>query len=67
MNELDFERRIQWLLTKYRDRIEQLSEFLADGRATSFEEYRHNAGQIKALKGAIDDIRILLRNDDDDD
>lgn len=61
---MDFD---EYLLREYRERIAVLSDALASGGASSFEEYRYTCGQIRGLESAcfvISDLKRQLENSD---
>lgn len=49
------------LLSKVSERIEQLTESLADGNAKDFAEYRYLCGTIRGLSHAQSEIQDLVR------
>lgn len=52
------------------DDIEERSAALADGAASSFEDYRHRVGHIKGLRRANDlllEVKKKVLEDDNDD
>jgi len=57
------------LLTEYRDRINMLTEAMARGNCTSFEEYKYTSGQLRGLEAAcaiVADLKKRLENADDE-
>ena len=61
---MDFD---EYLIKEYRERIAVLSDALASGGASSFEEYRYTCGQIRGLESAcfvISDLKRQLENSD---
>lgn len=53
------------------EKIKQITEFVADGKAIDYENYAALVGEIKGLKYAVNEIRemnnTILRQDDNDD
>lgn len=49
------------LLSKVSERIEQLTESLADGNAKDFAEYRYLCGTIRGLSHAQSEMKDLVR------
>ena len=50
------------------DKISQLKDYLAGGRAVSFEEYKRLCGEIKGLltaRGYILDLKQTMENSDE--
>ena len=50
------------------DKITQLKDFLSEGRAEGFEEYKRLCGEIKGLltaRGYILDLKQTLENSDE--
>lgn len=55
------DRVLSHLLSVVNDRIEQLTESLADGNAKDFAEYRYLCGTIRGLSLAQSEITGLVR------
>ena len=56
------------LLQEYRERMAMLSEALARGSCSSFEEYRYTCGQLRGLEAActiITDLKQRMEAIDD--
>lgn len=63
---MDFD---EYLLKEYRERIAVLSDALASGGASSYDEYRYTCGQIRGLESAcfvISDLKRQLEQSDND-
>ena len=59
----------EYLLKEYKERIAVLSEALASGGATSYDEYRYTCGQIRGLESAcfvISDLKRHLETQDNE-
>jgi hypothetical protein len=51
------------------EKIQQLQEYTATGRATSFEEYKGTCGEIRGLltaRGYVLDLKQRMENSDDE-
>lgn len=52
-------------------KVQQITEFVADGKAIDFENYAALVGEIKGLKYAINEIKemgnMILRQENNDD
>ena len=55
------------LLMKYGEDVSSSTQFLANGGAKDFAEYREVVGRIRGLQLAIQTTQDLLRSQDDDD
>ena len=56
------------LIKQADEKIEQLKDWLADGKAESFEEYKKLCGEIRGLlimRGYTLDLKQRLENSDD--
>ena len=56
------------LIQQADEKIEQLKEYLADGKAESFEEYKKLCGEIRGLlimRGYVLDLKQRLEKSDD--
>jgi hypothetical protein len=56
------------LIKQADEKIEQIKDWLAEGRAESFEEYRKLCGEIRGLlimRGYTLDLKKRLENSDD--
>jgi len=56
------------LIQQANERIDQLKEFLAEGRADSYEEYKKLCGEIRGLltmRGYTLDLKNKMENSDD--
>lgn len=49
------------LVSKYEDRKKHLIEFLCDGGAKDFAEYKNLCGEIRGLSVAQEEIKDLVR------
>lgn len=56
------DKNLEYLLGEYVERMEMLSEALARGACTSFEEYKYACGQLRGLEAACNVIKDLKRN-----
>lgn len=58
------------VLTKQTDeKVSQIKDYLSEGKAESFEEYKRLCGEIRGLltaRGYILDLKQNLENSDDD-
>ena len=54
------------LLKNIRQRIDELSQSLADGSITSMEDYRFITGQIRGLTWCEEEIRTSMKGIDDE-
>lgn len=57
------------LLKEYRDRITMLTDAMARGNCSTFEEYRYTSGQLRGLETAcavIVDLKKRLEHADDE-
>jgi hypothetical protein len=57
------------LIEQLDDKVQQLQEFTASGRATSFEEYKGTCGEIRGLliaRGYVLDLKQRMENSDDE-
>ena len=56
------------LVQELEEKVQQLQEFLAQGRAESYEEYKKVCGEIKGLlmaRGSALDLKQRLENSDE--
>jgi len=56
------------LIKQADEKVEQLKDFLAEGKAESFEEYKKLCGEIRGLlimRGYTLDLKKRLENSDD--
>jgi len=56
------------LIKQADDKVDQLKEYLAEGRAESFEEYKKLCGEVRGLlimRGYVLDLKQRLENSDD--
>jgi hypothetical protein len=56
------------LIKQADEKIEQLKDFLAEGKAESFEEYKKLCGEVRGLlimRGYTLDLKQRLENSDD--
>ena len=59
---------LELLMSQIEERRTAIIESLADGSATTFEDYKHTAGMVRALLTAqslIADLAKRMENDDD--
>lgn len=57
------------LIEQLDDKVHQLQEFTATGRAASFEEYKGTCGEIRGLliaRGYVLDLKQRMENSDDE-
>lgn len=52
---------LELLISKYEDRKKQLIEFLCDGGAKDFAEYRSVCGEIRGLSAAQSETQDFVR------
>ncbi len=50
---------LDYLLNQYKERMDMLSEAMARGMCTSFEEYKFTCGQLRGLESACAVIKDL--------
>ena len=56
------------LISEIDEKVQQLQEFLAQGRAESYEEYKRMCGEIKGLltaRGSALDLKNRMENSDE--
>jgi hypothetical protein len=56
------------LIKQADEKIEQLKDFLAEGKADSFEEYKKLCGEVRGLlimRGYVLDLKQRLENSDE--
>jgi hypothetical protein len=56
------------LIEQLDDKVQQLQEFTASGRAASFEEYKGTCGEIRGLliaRGYVLDLKSRMEQDDE--
>jgi len=56
------------LISEIDEKVQQLQEFLAQGRAESYEEYKRMCGEIKGLltaRGGALDLKNRMENSDE--
>lgn len=59
---------LQYLMNEYKERMDMLSDAMARGMCTSFEEYKFTCGQLRGLEAAcaiIKDLEERLENSDE--
>lgn len=59
---------LAYLLDEYRDRIARLTDAIARGNCTDFNEYRFSCGQLRGLEAAcsvIEDLNSRMETLDD--
>lgn len=49
----------EYLLREYQERMQMLSDAMARGHCTSFEEYKYTCGQLRGLESACAIIKDL--------
>jgi hypothetical protein len=57
------------LIEQLDDKIQQLQEYTASGRAVTFEEYKGTCGEIRGLltaRGYVLDLKQRMENSDDE-
>ena len=60
---------LEYLLEQYGERMNMLSEAMARGMCTSYEEYKFTCGQLRGLEaacGIIEDLKKRLENSDNE-
>jgi len=50
---------LDYLLNQYKERMDMLSDAMARGMCTSFEEYKFTCGQLRGLESACSVIKDL--------
>ena len=50
---------LDYLLSQYKERMDMLSDAMARGGCTSFEEYKFTCGQLRGLEAACAVIKDL--------
>ena len=56
------------LIKQADEKVQQLKDYLAEGRAESFEEYKKLCGEVRGLlimRGYVLDLKQRLENSDD--
>lgn len=59
---------LEMVMTQIDDKIEQIKDFMASGRASSFEDYQKMCGEIRGLLSArsyAQDLQSNLENMDE--
>jgi len=56
----------QALYNVLREREQDLCDQLANGAAQTFEQYRSMVGELQGITFAIDEVKTLLENTEDD-
>tara|TARA_R110002126_G_scaffold75466_4_gene188281 strand:- start:206 stop:397 length:192 start_codon:yes stop_codon:yes gene_type:complete len=59
---------LEVLIKQADEKVEQLKDFLAEGRAESFEEYKKLCGEVRGLlimRGYTLDLKQTMENSDD--
>ena len=56
----------QALYNVLREREQDLCDQLANGAAQNFEQYRSMVGELQGITLAIDEVKTLLENTEDD-
>jgi hypothetical protein len=56
---MDEQRVFDYLMAQYKERMEMLSDAMARGMCTSFEEYKFTCGQLRGLESACAVIKDL--------
>jgi hypothetical protein len=62
------DKKLEYLLDEYKDRMRMLQEALSHGNCQNFEEYRYICGQLRGLEAAcltIVDLKNRLENSDE--
>lgn len=57
------------LVNQLEEKIQQLQDYTASGRAVSFEEYKGTCGEIRGLltaRGYVLDLKQRMENSDDE-
>ena len=59
---------LEVLIKQADEKVDQLKDFLAEGRAESFEEYKKLCGEVRGLlimRGYTLDLKQTMENSDD--
>ena len=59
---------LEVLIQQADEKVEQLKDYLAEGRAESFEEYKKLCGEVRGLlimRGYALDLKQTMENSDD--
>jgi hypothetical protein len=59
---------LEVLIKQADEKVEQLKDYLAEGRAESFEEYKKLCGEVRGLlimRGYTLDLKQTMENSDD--
>lgn len=59
---------LEYLTKQCDEKVAQMKDYLADGKAESFEEYKRICGEIKGLltaRGYVLDLRQTMENADE--
>lgn len=59
---------LEVLIKQADEKVEQLKDYLAEGRAESFEEYKKLCGEVRGLltmRGYALDLKQTMENSDD--
>ena len=54
------DKNLKYLLEQYTERMNMLSEAMARGMCTSYEEYKFTCGQLRGLESACSVIQDLI-------
>ena len=54
------DKNLEYLLEQYTERMNMLSEAMARGMCTSYEEYKFTCGQLRGLESACSVIQDLV-------
>lgn len=54
------DKNLEYLLEQYTERMNMLSEAMARGMCTSYEEYKFTCGQLRGLESACSVIQDLI-------
>ena len=54
------DKNFEYLISEYQDRMQMLSDAMARGMCTSFEEYKFACGQFRGLESACSVIKDLV-------
>ena len=60
---------LEYLMKEYQERMYMLSDAMARGHCSSYEEYKYTCGQLRGLESAcaiFKDLKQKLENSDDE-
>ena len=62
------DKKLEFLLSEYKNRIEMLQKAVSAGNCANYEEYKYACGQIRGLESAcltITDLKQRMENSDE--